>query len=134
MSNTRPDGLLVLTTVSEVRVYRDQLRAEGRTLGLVPTMGFLHEGHLNLMRAAQSHADVVMASIFVNPTQFAPGEDFETYPRDTEGDLAKAVKLLKLYPEVKVIRVRAGAIPILPGRIKAINDAHGNRLTVIQLP
>ena len=90
MSITRPDGLQVLTTVSEVRAYRDQLRAAGHTLGLVPTMGFLHEGHLNLMRAAQDHADVVMASVFVNPTQFAPDEDFETYPRDTEGDLAKA--------------------------------------------
>jgi pantoate--beta-alanine ligase len=63
-----------------------QLRREGRTLAFVPTMGFLHEGHLALMREGRRLADVLVASIFVNPTQFAPGEDFETYPRDMEKD------------------------------------------------
>ena len=68
----------------------DALRAAGRTIALVPTMGFLHEGHLELMRAGKRHADELIISIFVNPTQFSPGEDLDQYPRDMEGDLRKA--------------------------------------------
>ena len=64
----------------------DHLRREGRTLAFVPTMGFLHEGHLALMREGRDRADVLVASIYVNPTQFAPSEDFETYPRDFDKD------------------------------------------------
>jgi len=69
------------------------LRRAGQTLAFVPTMGFLHEGHLALMREGRRRADVLVASIYVNPTQFAPGEDFETYPRDMEKDcrLAQSV-------------------------------------------
>ena len=67
--------------------HRSQaLRRQGRTVAFVPTMGFLHEGHLALMREGRKLADVLVASIYVNPTQFAPGEDFETYPRDMEKD------------------------------------------------
>lgn len=80
----------IIETVEAMQARAEALRLSGKTLALVPTMGFLHEGHLELMRVGKKHADVVIISIFVNPAQFGPNEDFEQYPRDTEGDLAKA--------------------------------------------
>ena len=67
-------------------------RATGATIGLVPTMGFLHEGHMSLVARARAECSLVVASIFVNPAQFSPGEDFDTYPRDAERDFTMLVE------------------------------------------
>lgn len=80
----------VIESVKEMQRRAEALRLAGHTLSLVPTMGFLHEGHLELMRVAKKHSDILIISIFVNPTQFGPTEDFQQYPRDPEGDLKKA--------------------------------------------
>ena len=75
-----------VTDICRMRRLSLSARTDGKTIGLVPTMGYLHEGHASLIRAARAETDLVVLSIFVNPPQFAPGEDFERYPRDLERD------------------------------------------------
>lgn len=76
----------LLKNIVAVRNYVSQAKKEGKSIGLVPTMGYLHEGHLSLARKARAQNDIVIMSIFVNPTQFGPNEDLERYPRDLERD------------------------------------------------
>ena len=98
-----------METVERIGALRDlvrEWRAGGARIGLVPTMGSLHEGHMSLLEAARQRADRVIASVFVNPLQFGPGEDFERYPRTPDDDqrlLAQAGCDLLFMPAVKEI-------------------------------
>lgn len=118
MSRTEPERL---TGVRELQVWADAERAAGRRIVLVPTMGALHEGHLALVHAARGWGDRVVASIFVNPTQFGPNEDFERYPRDLErdaellgeagADLVFAPTVDEIYPAGDATRVEVSRLP-----------------------
>lgn len=117
--------MIVARTVAEFRAARDGLLASGaagtaKVLGLVPTMGYLHEGHRSLMRRARAECDAVAVTIFVNPTQFGPNEDFTRYPRDEARDLeacaAEGVDLVlmppveEIYPEGACTTVSVGPL------------------------
>jgi pantoate--beta-alanine ligase len=85
-------ALSVIRSKAELRAALAPARRRGMTIGLVPTMGFLHEGHLSLLRAARAECDLVVISLFVNPTQFGPDEDLARYPRNEQRDLALAAE------------------------------------------
>lgn len=98
-------SVTVLNTVAALRAAVDDWRCAGERVALVPTMGALHDGHVSLVRLARERARRVVVTIFVNPTQFAPGEDFSTYPRTMEDDLARLDGLCDLVfaPSVDVM-------------------------------
>lgn len=120
--------MLQITTVSGVRARRDEAFRLGTRVALVPTMGALHEGHLSLVREAAGLADEVWVSIFVNPTQFGPGEDFECYPRDLERDrelLAEVGCTVLFAPTIKEIYPRPSAVSLdLPILSRSLCGAH----------
>ena len=129
-------------TVAELRAALAPERAAGRTVGLVPTMGFFHEGHLSLMRAARADHDMVVVSLFVNPTQFGPNEDLDAYPRDEQRDSELAegegVDLLfapapeEVYPDGFATEVRVtGLTDVLDGDPAQRGATHFNGVTTV---
>jgi len=96
----------ILKKITECKSVVDNLKKKCFIVGFIPTMGFLHEGHLSLIRMAREECDRVFISIFVNPIQFGPGEDFEKYPRDIKRDISLAEKTgvdYIFYPTAKEI-------------------------------
>jgi pantoate--beta-alanine ligase len=126
----------IIDTAAAMQAACEAARAVGQRVGFVPTMGALHEGHLALVRAARERADLVLASIFVNPTQFGPNEDYGRYPRDLDGDVAKlasagcdlvfAPPVSAMYPPGEETRVRVGKLaeplcgPFRPGHFEGV--------------
>ena len=86
-------NLKIATTIQEVRDTVKEWKSQGLTVGLVPTMGYLHEGHGSLIKASANQCDRTVVSVFLNPTQFAPNEDLESYPRDFEQDKVLCEKM-----------------------------------------
>ena len=117
-------------TVGELRQALAPERRAGRTIGLVPTMGAFHDGHLSLIRQARRDCDVVVVSLFVNPTQFAPSEDLDAYPRDEQRDAALAeaegVDLL-FAPPVEEVYPDGFATTVTVGGITEILEGHPTR-------
>lgn len=111
-------GLRVFRAKAQLRDALAPTRRAGETIGLVPTMGYLHDGHVSLLRAARAECDLVVMSLFVNPTQFGPGEDLDRYPRDEERDLRLAAEagvdvvfapsVAEMYPDGFASRVEVG--------------------------
>lgn len=108
----------VITTINEMQSIVKQHQREGKTIGFVPTMGALHDGHLTMMKQSVSENDLTVISIFVNPLQFGPNEDFEAYPRQLDDDVAAVKKLQvdyvfhpsvdEMYPEELGIHLKVG--------------------------
>ncbi|MEV7610894.1 pantoate--beta-alanine ligase [Microbacterium sp. NPDC089320] len=134
----------ILRTIAEVRAAVRDARSVGRTIGLVPTMGAFHEGHLSLMRAAREQNDLVVVSLFVNPTQFAANEDLSTYPRDesrdavlaeSEGvDILFAPEPAEIYPDGFATTVHvAGITEVLDGASRGPHHFDGVATVVTKL-
>lgn len=108
----------LVTSVDEFREARRRWNVQGARVSLVPTMGYLHEGHLRLIDAARARSDVVIVSVFVNPLQFGPGEDYERYPRDLEQDCRLATErgaTVLFAPEADVMYPAGSEIRVVPG-------------------
>lgn len=105
----------IIRTISEMQEQMQSLKSEGKTIGYVPTMGFLHEGHISLMKKARPANDVVVLSIFVNPLQFGPAEDLDAYPRDFERDHmiadAEGVDFI-FYPSVEEMYPESASVKV----------------------
>jgi pantoate--beta-alanine ligase len=131
--------MIVVERIAEVRRRCEDARRAGQTVGLVPTMGYFHEGHRSLMRAARANHDVVVTTIFVNPLQFGPGEDLAGYPRDLAADTAAAeaegVDVLfvpsvpEMYPEPTVTTVHVSGLT--EGLCGAARPGHFNGVTTV---
>lgn len=108
----------VIQSIEQLKKCLNQAKQEKQTVGFVPTMGFLHEGHLALVKQARKENELVVMSIFVNPAQFGPGEDYETYPRDAQKDFRLAsgagVDIIFM-PDVEEMYPRPSTIQLLPG-------------------
>ena len=135
----------VVRTVSEVRAVVAEARAAGRKVGLVPTMGSLHEGHCSLLRRAASECDEVVMSLFVNPAQFRAGEDLDAYPRDEERDAAVASEagattlfappVTEVYPDgfATTVTVRGAISETLCGAARGAEHFQGVATVVTKL-
>jgi pantoate--beta-alanine ligase len=112
-----------VASVEEVRGVLRRPRVEARTIGLVPTMGALHAGHLSLVAASRARCDLTVVSVFVNPTQFGPNEDFDAYPRDLDADaeLLEAAGVDVLFAPSTAVMYPAGAVTAIdPGPLAAV--------------
>jgi len=114
--------MITLTTVEELKAWVRAMHARGSRIGLVPTMGALHEGHLSLVDAARGGSDAVVMSIFVNPTQFGPNEDLSRYPRDLARDsaLAASRSVVAIFvPAVEAMYPEGAEVRVVPGKAAA---------------
>jgi pantoate--beta-alanine ligase len=139
--------LSILKTPSELSAACDRARSDSRRVGFVPTMGALHDGHLDLVREAKKRADFVVCSIFVNPTQFGPNEDFARYPRDLDGDVRKlaeagcdlvfAPEPDAMYPKGEQTRVRVARLtdhlcgPHRPGHFEGVTTVVAKLFAIV---
>lgn len=140
--------MIVVRTVVELREALDPFRRQGRSIGFVPTMGALHEGHLSLVGAARDETDVVVLSIFVNPLQFGPSEDLSAYPRSEEADLTAAENtgtdvvflptVEEMYPPGRSTRIEIGVVadPLegvsRPGHFSGVATVVAKLLNLVQ--
>ncbi|PTG52586.1 pantoate--beta-alanine ligase [Staphylococcus chromogenes] len=113
----------VITTIQEMQKLTTRLRLEGKSIGFVPTMGALHEGHLTMMRQSIEYNDITVISVFVNPLQFGPNEDFDAYPRQIDQDVAAAQKIgvdYVFYPSVEEMYPQSLEITLNVGRLASV--------------